>query len=601
MDRRQVLAAAAAAVLGADQSDAAEPAAPQAVIVVNDLEALGSGAERLSLAMAMRIANGAVSRSELSRGQRALVQGAPANTGPVEIRFDLPSGSVVNVPRPATGTRECLPMITRAGVSIVGSGVILRQAPAVADEKPGTAFLVSASGVTIRGFTLEGFRWGVEVIGSLARAPIENIVVTDNDITGPAAETYAAGDIQNQRGGIILIGAEGASGGAVQGGVVRNVLIEGNTIKYDINSTCIGVYGAQSNGPFQASNGAVENVTVVNNDIVGGVSCFYMSGGQAMFGGSANASVARRVNLIGNRMSECADVSIFIPVGAAVPRAVATDDNIVEDVVIASNRIDGYACFLAGDVELGQGGAANRNTLRRLAMHSNQVRAAPMRGLWVTAGNQFATSENVRVTDNRIEDLSIRDNAFFGCSLGLRGAGGGITSGVFSGNVLARVEVVDNTFTDIAPIPVLNPNGEGITVHAAATQALNFGAAQEGADNSSQSEDSDRLGMNYLMQPSVVAPPLPTELTNNRVEDLLIDRNVFSNNTLAIGIYGVESNIARDVFRDNAIERIMIGQSNRFVETDGAARIETVITNNVGQASNTNVTQGAPSAPRLNS
>jgi len=193
-----------------------------ATLLVNDSDAVGRlGDHRLSLAEAIRLANGSLALSQLSSAERRRVRGIPGLGKSDRIRFSVEGGAIrfpVQITKKPDSdfavlqTKSLMPVLVgNDSDEIDGKGVRFTNGPDEAAPLGGAALVVESSNFTIRNTTFERFVDGLIFRPAAGSDGMANVRVINNRFL--------------KGGGV---GFTGVSAGQERS-ALRNILVEGNS------------------------------------------------------------------------------------------------------------------------------------------------------------------------------------------------------------------------------------------------------------------------------------------------------------------------------------------------------------------------------------
>jgi hypothetical protein len=420
-----------------DGSDSPDVHAPpyDARIVVTDDDATGAvGDNMLSLAEAINLANGTLSRDALSEAEADSIAGEPGAASRDEIRFDVTGGAVrfpLQIQEKSAIDFAVLspvslmpPLAGNDGDAIIGDGIRFTNGPDDAIDTTNTppfyngaplgglGLILSSSDITVSGVTFERFILSMQVLPT-GEAGLANISITGNRF---------------HNGGGVGFSASTASGR----GRLTALQIEDNEFlgpeHFDelfpsTLHTAISVLGAGST----ASN-AQDGATVVLSDIyIAGNTIDQIGTGvqiqplQALFGPNRNARLSGLI-IEGNIITQtqgAVDPAIYvwgaINVGGSVSN-VAMTDVLITDNTVAGN---GYLIFVAGvEVLLGGSTPSSAISLDGIRITGNTLNPVASCVVGITTIAAFVELGGSTVSDASISNVEITENQVTGCNWG---------------------------------------------------------------------------------------------------------------------------------------------------------------------------------------
>lgn len=421
---------------GSDNPDLLTPAY-DASLVVTDADAIGAvGDDLLSLAEAINLANGTLSRGALSGAEADSVAGEPGAASRDEILFDV-TGEAVRFPlqvqqKPAIDFAVLSPMSLlpplagNDGDSITGGGIRFTNGPDdavdTANTPPfyhgaplgGLALTVSSSNITVSGVTFERFIQGMQVVPA-SEAGLANVSISGNRF---------------HNGGGIGFSATTASGGR---GSLATVRIEDNEFlgpeRFDelfpsMFHTAISVLGATAATTASAQDGvtvALSDINIAGNTIDQFGTGVQVQPLQALFGANRNARLSGLV-IAGNVITqtrEAVDPAIYVwgavNVGGSVSN-VAVTDVLIRDNTVAGN---GYLIFVPGMEVLLAGSTPSSNiSLDGIRITGNTLNPVVGCVVGITTIAAFVELGGSTVTDASMRNVDISDNHVTGCNWG---------------------------------------------------------------------------------------------------------------------------------------------------------------------------------------
>lgn len=480
-----LLAASAGTALAAPDG-----AGRPAVVTVTDPAGIGAvGNGRLSLAEAIRLANGSLAVTELDAGERRNVKGHPGRGRGDLVRtaipqIMLPAGSTPTVPSIGhEDVASLLPtLVGNDGDVFDGGGTVLANGE---DGGPisGLAMRITSSGFTLRGWTLRRFYNAVDV-----KAPnssgLADVVLTGNRL---------------EDGGGIFVDAVAADGSLV---TVRRINISNNTIlgapefgrKHpapiftlpiliiahadydpDFDPTATGPsrvedvmiarntvrgYGTggsisvtSSTTPAPSTDAHMARISVLGNDVEipdGGVDPGFMIWGAANLQGQASNITMKDVVVSGNRFAG-GTLPFYAAVTEHVFGAAETNDVHWDGLRFTDNRLESLGECRIGLMitsafqELG-GGLVRNSNLRNLEIARNTVTGCPT-GMLVTPA-VFLAGAGVS-TQTTITGARITDNTIVGAVDGILAAGGVVTISPLTPVGTPGAAATGNRFADL--------------------------------------------------------------------------------------------------------------------------------------------------------
>jgi hypothetical protein len=452
---------------------------------VDDIVAVGTVAdERLSLAEAIRLANGSLSEQALSDAERRQIARA-GRPGATTISIVIGKGRTIR-------QDAALPSLERVdGLTLDGGGAVLL---AQGELTKGKGLVVASSRVTIRDIAVLGHETpilirpsaaglaediaiaGVRVmprnlgIHLLAQSKdwsgvLRRVSITDSTIDGPDAEMAKSLPFASANNGVRIEGyssADGPGAGEIDGvtiarnsfglalaegvdmtgtsaaspadrestaprGIVRNVTVRGNRFS-SCGDICVLGYGGMAVGK-DAANGLLADLTVEDNEMLVKGNGLYVVGSYTLMKASTRHNLATRLVIRRNSVApvpggKCEGFG-FALMGHSSDLADGAGEGMVRDVRITGNTVRGCPRGIA------LGGVKSGGT-----------------GKMTVEG---AGVEQVRVTGNRLIDNEagmeiVGASVFKGGLMKFRPAGQA-DSAIFRNNFVRDVRVEANSFS----------------------------------------------------------------------------------------------------------------------------------------------------------
>lgn len=478
--------------LSACSSRTGEAPASKVEFVVDDNDATGViGDNHLSLAEAIRVANGELAATELSDDERSRTPGHFAPGTSARIRVSVGRGAVISV-------NTTLPILRDlAGVTIDGGGAVLK---AGGDQVDGGAFTIASSRFTLNDFAFEGFGTAVSItpqgVRDLHDIALARLTVVTNSI------------------GIAVLGRN-ASGSL---GSLRNV-----TISESDFSGIPGPYGNALNGiriegmtqaGTEVDDPVIDGITITGNRFKSGLLEGVDIAGYTGLGStsspppSTGGGVLRNVTITQNTFEDCPDACVLgiaaLGIGSTLSNLTISGLRIVDN-----DMTNGTGVYLVAGYALG-GGTTQDNLFSNVEISGNRLRASEGRacgGFALVA--DYTDLSNGLGTGDRIEDAAITGNEVIGCHRGVLVAGAGSSgtlASLMTDNSVAGVQIVDNRIADTA-----------LGIHVSGADVI----------------DGRLLGNSPL-----TGNPGFAVMTGNEVSDVVIDGNEVSGGTLGLLISG---------------------------------------------------------------
>lgn len=384
-------------------------AAPDAHLVVDDRRGVGRlGDPSLSVAEAIRLANGDLALGQLSDDERALVTGHPGRDSADRIEIDLPTGPEITVPEqtsPGSGyfitdeVRSALPsLVGNDGDHIDGGGAAL--ANGNGRVIGGVGLIVSSSNVVIEDLTLRRFLTSVD-IAPVDDRPLENIQLRGNRLEGGGG---IAGRSTAESGAVTTV-----RGLVIADNELRSPVELGLTYPYVINQAISfqALTGAAS--PVGGGEAAVEDLEITGNVIRGFPNGLGLSAVTSAEDVGDLASRMSRVRIEGNdieMLTGSFDPAIYL--WGASNTGAAIDDVTIEDIEVVDNRLmsNGHVLLAtASEQVLGNDETSADIEWDGLSIVGNTLGPVDSCGV----GMMIATSFQEITTGSRAEGISLGD------------------------------------------------------------------------------------------------------------------------------------------------------------------------------------------------
>lgn len=467
------------------------PPDPDARLTVDDAQGVGAvGDGALSLAEAIRLANGELTVERLSGDERARVSGAPGRNSADLIEFDLPGRSEVTAPEqepsgsgyfatePAFSALP--PLVGNDGDRIDGGGVTL--ANGSARVIGGVGLVVSSSNVVIESLTLQRFLTGVEIApvderplegvqlrgnriegggGVSVRATstsgvvavVRGLAIADNELSGPAEMDLAYPYFINQ-----AISLQALTDTALRDGdgeaAMEDVAITGNVIRAFPNG--IGVSAVTGAADVAGLAARLTDIRIEGNDIEMQTGSFdpaiYLWGASNTGGEIENVTV-EDVSLVGNQLASNGHVVLATASEQVLGNDMRSHDIDWDGLSIMGNTMGPVdACDVGMMVassfqEITTGSAATAIAMSDVLIEDNAITCDA--GLILSPAVNFgsgAIGEGIS-----LDDVTVRANRFEVDSFGALVAGGRVIETILGGAESSPDALVrDNTFTGLS-------------------------------------------------------------------------------------------------------------------------------------------------------
>ena len=318
--------------------------------------------------------------------------------------------------RPAAGSAG-LVNVTLKGNRFVNSGGVSFSAMAGGERSALRNILVEKNeflGSALYGETYPSkLHNAIAVTGASGAAPkdgqAETVIVDDIRIIGNKVREYAGG-VQVQPLQVLF--------GKNRGAELTRLVVARNDISLgaDAGDPAVYLWGAVAvNG--EVSDVRVEDVLVERNRIVGNGHVLFLSGVEALLGGTAPATNIHfsNIRINANRILPRTNCSFGITAIAAFPEmnGPAAVGNSLSDVSITGNIVDRCAIgiFASPLLNVGAPGTSTGNRIDRLTLRANRVSGA-RNGIIVAGGAVIAdeVKGDIGVEKNLVRGLEIMDN-----------------------------------------------------------------------------------------------------------------------------------------------------------------------------------------------
>lgn len=437
-----MLAIAAAIVLASacsDGNDHPMERAPSfdAGVVVTDADAVGAvGDDLLSLAEAIQLANGTLTRGGLSNAEASRINGDPGATSRDEIRFDV-AGGAVRFPlqiqeKPAVEfavltPRSPLPaLVGNDGDTITGEGIRFTNGaddavdtvnvPRFYNGAPlgGLALRVASSDFTLSGVTFERFVQGIQVQPETVDG-LTNVAIAGNRFHNGGGIAFSATTSEGHRGSLSAVRVE------------DNEFLGPRVFDEHFPSmfhTAVSVMGASA----ATASSAKDEIAVVVSDVsISGNTIDQFGSGvqvqplQAIFGANAHARVTG-VRIENNRIihtREAVDPPIYV--WGAVNVGGTVSDVAVSDIAITDNTVsgNGYLVFVpAVEVLLAGSTPSSDVTMDGVSITGNTLGPIVDCVVGITTITAFPELGGSTVSNASMKNVEIADNTVTGCDWG---------------------------------------------------------------------------------------------------------------------------------------------------------------------------------------
>ena len=454
---------------GVQPGQAAASVGAGATLTVNDADGLGRvGDKRLSLAEAIRLANGSLTLTQLSKAERRQVRGSPGPAAADLIRFSV-RGDAVRLPVQilAKPDQPFAPLIVNSlmpilrdndGDTIGGRGVRLTNG---ADDMRdtvnavplfkgapigGLGLIVESANVTIKDVAFERFATPLSFRSADGKKVLSGMRVTGNKFHNGGGITFSAVTAAGERGTLrdLVISDNDFRGPRQFGEEFPSMLHSAMSI--------VGVDNGVKDTSASAPDGVVEDVTIARNsvkDFAGGVHVMPL---QTVFAPNRGARLSR-LTVAGNDIAlldEATDPAIYLW-GAVAVNGHASDVS-VSDVLVEGNKVvgNGFIVFIAGVEALMGGEQPPRNIhMQGIRVRGNQISPRKSCSVGIATIGGFPEMNGPPVTEISVSDVEVSGNTVAGCATGLLaspvvnvGAPGKST-----GNMVRGIKYDGNTIT----------------------------------------------------------------------------------------------------------------------------------------------------------
>lgn len=410
-----------------------------ATLTVNDADAIGTvGDGRLSLAEAIRLANGDLTPAQLDKGELRQVRGTPGPAAADRIRFAV-KGGVVRLPlqvqaRPDQAfavlqSKSRMPVMKgNDGDSIEGRGIRLTNGPVDARDtvnaKPlfkgapigGTGLVIESSDLSITGVTFERFTQALSFRPAAGAAAMRGVRLTGNKFHNGGGVMFLAVSAAGERSALRdLIVRDNAFVGPRQFG-------DEYPSKLHSAISIVGVNGEAKDKSATAPDGVIEDVTIARNTVkefAGGVQIQPL---QTLFTANRGARLSRlaiRENDI-SLLDDAPDPAIYLWGAVAVNGHVA--DVKVSDVLVEGNKVagNGYIVFIAGiEPLLGSTRAVNNVHVDGIRVLRNRISPRKQCAFGITTIGAFPEMNGPPATGNSVRNIEVSGNVVSGCATGM--------------------------------------------------------------------------------------------------------------------------------------------------------------------------------------
>ena len=400
------------------------------LITVNDADAIGTvGDQRLSLAEAIRLANGSLALSALSDYERAQVQGLPGKASRDKVQFKVPGGAVrfplqiqekpffdfavlsPNTLMPAVEGNE--------GDAFVGNGIRFTNGPDDAVDTlnnpkffvgaplGGKALSVLSSDVIFTGITFERFITTLSMQPPANSAGISDVKIVGNKFYNSGGLGFTATNAGNARS------------------AVRHVDVSDNEFRGPAEFgenfpskflTAISLNAGAAGGP---GTYVIEDVDVSENVIKQYTSAVQAQALQSIFSPSSGARMSG-VHIKRNKivMAPNSDPAIYLWGGVSVFGDVS--DIQVNDLLIQHNDIvaDGFVIFVTGVESLLGGQQSKHVEVTGVKVIGNHIKANTSCVVGVTTIVALTEQGSPGVVDSSMNAVEVAGNRIEGCEWG---------------------------------------------------------------------------------------------------------------------------------------------------------------------------------------
>jgi len=534
-------------------------AEPPAVLRVNDPDGVGAvGDDRLSLAEAIRLANGDLSTTALSAKERSQIQGHPGANRADQIlltqilltpgagaQITLPAQPGIPVAGPAAfksgntaDLKSSLPALRgNDGDLVDGAGVILANGPD-GSAVGGVGMQISSSNFTLRNVTLR--RWAIPIninpagAAGIHKVTIRNnqiedggviftgsatdgsanrssdITIADNTILGPSAVGRANNALFNQPITITAanVALPGSAGDAAPASSLEGVRITGNKTRGF--GSGIAVLGSSLRGG-RIANVTLRDVLVEKNEVIidkDAVDPAFMLWGAVGMSGDIRDVSIENVRIVDNRFIGPV-VGVYM---TAVEQVFTTPPVEIQKVRLRGVKFNGnrveansdrclYGIFSTTVFQEIAQGAAHDNLYEDIEFDGNRFTGCQIAAVMSASMNHAIPA---RSTGNVQRNLRVTNNVISAKKYGLMFTGGSIEKGPLmaaasgghaEGNRIENIVVSDNRITV--------PDGTGVGIYGgyvrevrSSTVTGNRASAVTGSGNVIQA----RLSCEYMDQ-----------------------------------------------------------------------------------------------------
>jgi len=489
------------------------------VLLVNDPHARGTlGDDFLSLSEAIRLANGSLPLDALGQQEADCVSGLPGQMSADHIKVLLGNGAVIQAEDPAFPGEPVFPVLIGNDKDCFEGGGVIIMGSSEGGPSDRTAMIIMSSYVRVRSFEFWGLRAG--------------IIVTSDFFPGVTGVTIERNGFEDIQFGIHAIAS------TWNAGAIRELSIKRNRFScLQENAISIFVQGAAPQNEGQEIFGAVvEELTIKGNRINGGLEGIFIAGGVAQFGTRVGEVSLRDIVVKNNRIKNVYDVSIAVAAGMTNGGGHA-ENVTVEDVSVKSNRIEvrdspGTPIWaVAGATTFeGPGGGTSGNVFRRLNIVANSIngKKSDCAGINISSGHVELADGDGYASENELSDVLVHANRVCACENGITIMGGvaAASAGIVEENLVRRVTVTGNWFMQ---------NNQGVNIISG------IGA------------ESTAMTTPYI--------PAPAYVTDNHVEEILIEQNRLYRNEIGLNFLGGASVDSPDIVTLNRVESVSIGRN----------------------------------------
>jgi hypothetical protein len=570
------------------QDDAAAAAEMGATLKVDDADGVGTvGDELLSLAEAIRLANGNLTVGDLSMAEKAKVVGNPGAG-----KADLIQVSVDNIALPAAepNTSVVPKLIGNDRDHLDGQGVTLKE---VGGMPVGTAFFAASSDLTIENFVFDNLRRGI-LIDPQGPVVVHDVTVRKNSFLGIHGNAV---EISGSRAG--------------SGGTLKEIAVDENKFMLPTSMTSfsygVAIRACQLDSPDDIapvaegmlSNVLLDGIYVRKNSIRGGAETIVVNVASIHGKGEIKDCTLRKLiiddNELGDSFDMLANINVAITYAFAAdiaslgkpqgplgnPGSAAVLSNIVlEDFEMARNKMEGAhtaALSLYSGIQSISKEDPNLTKIQGIVLRKVRImdnthvnlegKRTICAGINVVAGHFDYVSGGLS-TGNEASDIQITGNSFSGCRQGIRIAAGEVIGGggECRDNHVSDVKILNNKLSD---------NDIGLQVL--------------GAEGLPPDDIFSSVGLDF---------PTVGLLENNVVERVEIRGNEIRGNGVGLELIGGRSHttasVPGDTLRNNVLKDVTL-DGNTVVDNGG---MDCVAANDIVVGEGSGVAEGntAPSS-----